>query len=186
MRAVIVQMPEHWAEERRMSGADRRDEVWDGVLHVPPEPAMEHLLLKGRLVEVLGPLARRLGFECVPQGTVMDPHRGWKNYRTPDLAIFAREHMTKRAIEGQPEVVVEILCPDDESRDKFPFYASRGVAEIWLIDPTTRLLELYVLRGNSYITTVDQPVRSPRMNLRFTTVAGPKLRIDRDDGSAEI
>ncbi|HEV7554547.1 MAG TPA: Uma2 family endonuclease [Kofleriaceae bacterium] len=186
MRAVIVQMPEHWVEERRMTGADRRDEVWDGVLHVPPEPTMEHQLLESRLVEVLGPIARRLGLECVSQGTVMDPGRGWKDYRKPDLAIFARDQMTKRAIEGAPEVVVEILSPNDESRDKFPFYASRGVGEIWLIDPTKRVFELYMLRGSTYVTTVEDPVRSPRMNIRFTTIAGPKLRIEWDDGSAEI
>lgn len=184
MRAVIAEMPEHWAEERKRTGADKRDEVWDGVLHVPPEPTMYHQLLESRLVEVLGPLARQRGLECASQASVMDPERGWKNYRKPDLAVFSRDHMTKRAIEGCAEIVVEILSPNDESRDKFSFYAARRVGEVWLIDPETREIEIFVLRGNAYFATLGR--RSPRLDLEFTIVDGPKLRIDWDGGAAEI
>ena len=42
MRAVILDMPVHWLAERKRSGADRFDEMWDGVLHMPPSPSGRH------------------------------------------------------------------------------------------------------------------------------------------------
>jgi len=184
MRAVIVAMPEHWVEERRRTGADKRDEVWDGVLHVPPEPSVEHQRVEGRLLEVLAPLARQRGWECLAETAFIDPTKGWDNYRKPDLVVFSPEHVTKRAVELGAELVVEVLSPHDESRDKFSFYAARGVREVWLIDPVTREIEIYTLRGAAYFGILD--ARSPIFGLRFTTVVGPKLRIEWADGSAEI
>ena len=42
MRAVIAEMPKHWLEERSRSEIGQRDEMWEGVLHMPPMPNRMH------------------------------------------------------------------------------------------------------------------------------------------------
>ena len=38
MKAVIPEVPEYMLWERRRTGADRWDEMWEGVLHMAPAP----------------------------------------------------------------------------------------------------------------------------------------------------
>ena len=52
-----------------------------------------------------------------------------------------------KAIEGAPDLVVEILSPGTRSRDrgkKLQRYAAAGVLHYWIVDPRTRALEAYV------------------------------------------
>ena len=45
-----------------------------------------------------------------------------------NFSIARPEHVSKRGLESA-EVVVEILSPHDEARDKFGFYAHANVRE---------------------------------------------------------
>ena len=36
MKALMAEVPSDLVETRRRIGADRWDEIWDGVLHMPP------------------------------------------------------------------------------------------------------------------------------------------------------
>jgi len=36
MKAVIAEVPEDILQQRKRTGADRWDEVWEGVLHMAP------------------------------------------------------------------------------------------------------------------------------------------------------
>src|SRR5438034_11795325 len=42
MRAVVVNMPRRWLEEHKNSEAAQWDEMWNGVLHMPPIPNRVH------------------------------------------------------------------------------------------------------------------------------------------------
>ena len=42
MKVVIPEAPSHLLEWRARTGADRWDEMWEGVLHMPPMPNREH------------------------------------------------------------------------------------------------------------------------------------------------
>ena len=86
-------------------------------------------------------------------------------------------------------LAIEVLSPNDESRDKFGFYAARGVAEVWLVEPNTRALEVYVLRGSQYFISLpdaNHVVHAPALDLQLAVVAGPKLRVTWAGGSAEL
>ena len=49
MKAVMpVALPDVMAW-RKQIGADRWDEMWDGVLHMPPPPILDHQDLEGTL-----------------------------------------------------------------------------------------------------------------------------------------
>jgi Uma2 family endonuclease len=189
MRAVIVHPPEHMLAERSRLGHDIRDEVWDGVLHMVPQPTYDHQLLESALIRVLWPLANATGLEVVPELGLFDPVKGETSYRVPDVLVVDPAHATRRGVEGRAEIVIEILSPNDESREKLPFYAAHGTQEVWLLDPDRRAVEVYVLRGQTYYAIAPEPdggVRAPRLGLVLRTVARPKLRLEWADGSAEI
>ena len=189
MRALVLEPDPRWIEERRRLGLDQRDEVWDGVLHVVPPATSFHQRLEFQLARVLAPIAERLGLEILPQAGVFDPARGEADYRVPDVIVEQPDRISERGIEGRCELVIEILSPHDESRDKFPFYARLGVQEIWLADPHAREIEVYVLRGATYFAVAPNragAIDAPRLALTLEVIAGPRLRITWDAGTAEI
>ena len=74
----------------------------------------------------------------------------------PDLVFVARARadvVTERAVEGTPDLIVEILSPSTARRDrvaKLNAYARRGVPRYWLVDPAARTLEAFELVEGSY------------------------------------
>lgn len=74
----------------------------------------------------------------------------------PDLVFVASERMdivTERAIEGVPDLVVEVLSPSNwlyDRRLKFALYAEIGVREYWIVDPDGRTVEVFSLQDGDY------------------------------------
>lgn len=179
MRAVMLEVPEWFLEDRRRKGQDKRDEVWAGVLHMVPPPSSHHNSLARDLLYVLRQLGTRRGLVELYETGVFDPVAGESNYRVPDLVLVAPEQISKRGIEGVATLVVEVLSPNDESRDKLPFYARVGVREVWLIDPTARVVEIYAPRGDTMVLVAPANGlhRSPQLGVELVTLAGPRLSI---------
>jgi len=74
----------------------------------------------------------------------------------PDLIVIAntRRHIvTARAIEGVPNVIVEILSPSSMDRDTYikrKLYERCGVDEYWIVDPEYGSLEVWRHDGQRY------------------------------------
>lgn len=144
---------EQFRRDRAASGADKYDEVWDGVLVVMPLPNDEHQEIVAGLVVLMaalfGPPSRNPN-RCRPGINLSDRVEGWtSNYREPNYAVYlkdnpAENHGTHWV--GGPDFLVEILSPDDVSRDKLPFYAEVGTKEVLIIDRDPWRLELYQLK----------------------------------------
>jgi Uma2 family endonuclease len=154
MKAVIPSVPQHVLDERKLTGADRWDEMWEGVLHMGPTASPEHQSLEGAIEFWLrARWAQRRRARIYHQVNLATPG-GWpKNYRIPDICIFlpqTRAVLIGDRFEGPPEVVVEIRSPDDESLEKLGFYAALGVPEVWIIDRDTKVPEIHVLTGGVY------------------------------------
>ena len=140
--------------ERAASGADRYDEVWENVYMMAPMPNHEHQLLVGRFTRVLDEVVTdaELG-EVVPGVNVSDRVSGWgTNYRVPDVAVFLK---TTRAVNhdqfwfGGPDFVVEIVSPQDQTREKLEFYGAIGTRELLVVDRDPWQLEMYRHDGHS-------------------------------------
>jgi Uma2 family endonuclease len=127
---------------------------------------------------VLVRISKRLGAEVLYETGLFDPQRGLKNYRVPDLVVIDPASVSKRGVEGKPTLVVEVLSPNDESRDKLPFYGAMGVREVWLIDPNSHTVEVFTLRAGKLTTLKPRGgmLRSPALGVELETVKG-KLRI---------
>jgi len=181
MRAVVLEMPPQWIEERRRLGHDIRDEVWDGVLHMVPQPGLIHQLLAGDLERAIYPRVIAAGFLVARELSVYATPDD-SNYRVPDLVVFDRANTSQRGVEQRAAIVIEILSPKDESRDKLPFYASCSIREVWLIDPLTRSFEVLSIDDGYETVRSDSAV----LGVKLSTVDGPKLRVEWSDGAAVI
>src|SRR5690242_2792786 len=117
--------------ERRASGGDRYDEVWDGVYVMPPLADDEHQRIAGRLHSILDIVIGMPGLgEVRPGVNVSDRVRGWKsNYRCPDVAVRlngGKARILRKHWCGGPDFAVEVVSRADQSRKKLEFYAGIG------------------------------------------------------------
>ncbi|MDQ3485414.1 MAG: Uma2 family endonuclease [Actinomycetota bacterium] len=131
-------------ERRRALGQDRYDEVWNGVYVMAPFAHSNHGLLKSRLLYALEPRARRVGLLAGDSFNLGEPD----DFRVPDAGYH-------RAVPGTLYVstaalVLEVLSPDDETFEKFDFYAAHGVDELLVADPDTRTVRCWHLTDGAY------------------------------------
>ena len=176
-------------------GIDRWDELWEGVLHMPPAPSREHQRVGTKLVGFLEARLAARGTEVQYETEVHRVGSGDRDYRVPDLVFFHRAQagvvLTARGIEGAPAAVLEIRSPEDETYEKLDFYASLGVTEVMVVDPLTRRAEVYRLAGTRYVAVSDDDggwVHAASIGVRFSTVPGdkPLLRVECDGATRDI
>ncbi|MEX0716094.1 MAG: Uma2 family endonuclease [Planctomycetaceae bacterium] len=177
--------------ERRRTGADRYDEVWDGVYVMSPMADNEHQELVNGLSTVMTVVVAWPGRGKVfPGVNISDRDSDWKkNYRCPDVVVFLND--TKAVNRGShwyggPDLAVEIVSPSDRSRKKLVFYAKIGTRELLIVDRHPWALELYRLDDGELklvaTSTVDDGavLRSDVVPLSFRLVAGderPRIEI---------
>jgi Uma2 family endonuclease len=130
-------------------------EILDGELYVSPSPVPRHQGVSRNLLLILGSFVagRRLGtIFNAPIDMILAP----TTIAQPDLLFIraGRESIvTDRAVEGPPDLVVEILSPSSSRKDrttKAGLYARYGIAHYWILDPNERTIEIYELDGSCY------------------------------------
>jgi hypothetical protein len=146
---------------RHALGLDRYDEVWEGEYHMTPGPSGPHAVLDHALALFLGPRAKTAGLVGTSAFNLGLPN----DYRVPDGG-YHRELPTGTWV-PTAAVVVEIVSADDETYEKFGFYARRA-EELIVVDPTKRTVECYVSDGQNLVTSDRStmlgvlPRKSPR------------------------
>ena len=135
-------------ERRRRSGADRHDEVWEGVLHMIPPPSVEHERLLIKLGGLLSPLADAAGLE-ITGGIGIGANAD--DYRVPDLTLLRPGYQPQW--NPTAALIVEIVSPNDKSWEKLPFYAAHDVDELLIVDPTKRTVDWLARAGDRYEST---------------------------------
>ena len=152
MAAIVLDrnLVKRLIRRRRTTGADRYDEVWDGVYVMSPEANNEHQYLGFKLTMAFHLAIEGLaGVIAYPGVNVSDRSDDWrKNYRCPDVAVFlpgnpAKDMKTHWYL--GPDFAVEVISPGDRSRKKLDFYANVGVRELLLVGRKPWSLELYRL-----------------------------------------
>ncbi|HEX8849448.1 MAG TPA: Uma2 family endonuclease [Gemmatimonadaceae bacterium] len=124
----------------------QRHEIIDGVHYVTPSPATPHQFVVSR---ILFELTR--WFEKHPVGWALispsDIELGEDTIVQPDVLVLARTGNRpprdwKTA--GLPILAIEVLSPSTRSRDRIikrPRYQRAGIAEYWIVDFESRLVE---------------------------------------------
>lgn len=134
---------EAWCDE------DVNAEWIDGQIVLIPPATYDHADLAGWLACVLGGFVEHHDLGAVVNGGFMVrlPCRR----RVPDLLYVSkrRAHLFRPMFfDGAPDLVVEIVSPDSQSRDyrdKYAEYERAGVREYWIADPTSARIEGYGL-----------------------------------------
>jgi Uma2 family endonuclease len=132
----------------RLPDDGRRYEIIDGELEVSPAPAPKHQRVSGNLLVLLHAHVNEHGLGSVyhaPIAVIL----ARDSVVEPDLVFVATGRtsiITERAIEGPPDLAVEILSPWSDQRDRFTkaeLYARYGVRHYWIVDPAAHTLEMY-------------------------------------------
>ncbi|MBO0767686.1 MAG: Uma2 family endonuclease [Solirubrobacterales bacterium] len=139
-------------ERRRQIGLDKHDEVWEGVLHLGPAPLRRHARLQMQVIARLEPAALAAGLEPVMEFNLGEPD----DFRIPDGGLL--EPGPDALYLSTAALVAEVLSPNDETRQKLPFYAAHGVQEIVIVDPETHTVEWLRLSSGSYQPTAHSTV----------------------------
>jgi Uma2 family endonuclease len=197
MKAVMTEMPKHWLAERRNSEAAQWDEMWEGVLHMPPMPNRFHQRFARDLLIYLQarwakPRAGEVHQE-VNLTTPADEDHWTLNYRIPDLVLLPKDRFHIDKVEymvGAPLVVIEVHSPKDETYEKLPFYAGLSVPEVWVFERDTRAPEVRTLVDDKYQLLAADPdgwLRSPAAGVEFRQTRPGKVwvRIAGDDATSE-
>lgn len=132
-----------------------RYEVLDGELAVTPAPTLTHQAVSRNLAYVLQTHILKTRAGAIYYAPV-DVLMASTSIAQPDLVFVAAERqaiLTERAIEGAPDLMVEILSPSTARRDrvtKAALYARFGVRFYWIVDPAARTFEEYALSQDGY------------------------------------
>ena len=157
-----------------------RYEVIDGVLYMTPPPIWAHQRGLNKLnIRVANHVYDHDLGEIVtaPVGVVLDEENGVQ----PDLVYVSRERLgiiSERGIEGPPDLVVEVLSPSTQARDrgvKMRRYAKAGIPHYWIAVPRDRKLEAYALAVGGYELT---GIYGPGDVFRPTLFLGLEIPID--------
>jgi Uma2 family endonuclease len=139
----------------------KRHEIIDGDHYVTPVPETNHQrvsrLIQFQLMQQIE--MRGLG-EIYNAPT--DLQFSDVDIVQPDLIVVLKRHrqiITPKKIKGVPDLVVEIVSPFSEDRDrglKRELYQRSGVPEYWLVDAGEHAVEQYVLEGGAYILAAKE------------------------------
>jgi hypothetical protein len=134
-------------ERRRSWGADKFDEVWEGVYHAatPLATTGEMAWVREEVRKALEPLARQAGLRTLGRFGIGE----WdSDYRVPDGGLHRGpgwDVCTPTAM-----LVIGVVYPGDETWQKLPFYAAHDVDEVLIVDPSERTVHWLGLTEGTY------------------------------------
>ena len=178
MEAVAIDTTKTWTvEEYLQLDENPNQQLINGNLIMSPSPSLFHQQILKNLFTVIDTLSKKSGDRTyfAPLDVFLDDH----NVPQPDLVYVKQENknkLSKRGVEGAPDLVVEIVSPSSSSIDRYEkkeLYQKHKVKEFWIIDPGNLTLEIFQLVKYEYVLAqhlvADGKIKSPLL---------PKLAVD--------
>ncbi len=137
---------------------DERWEIIEGeVYNMSPAPTIKHQTISGNFYYNLkhsysnkGEKKNKCRIFEAPTDVVFDD----LNVVQPDIFIVCdKNKITEKNIQGAPELVIEIISPSTElkdKREKFYLYEKFGVKEYIIVYPEREYIERYILKRGKY------------------------------------
>ena len=140
---------------------DERYELLNGELVMPPAPLTGHQMISMALASRLYLYVDEKGLGTVVAAPI-DVVLSDTDVVQPDVLFVSSQRsqiVTRENVRGAPDLVVEILSPATEERDrtvKLGLYAQHGVIEYWMVDPDAKTVSVPVagggrVRGRRYL-----------------------------------
>lgn len=170
-KPVVKEQPATYDDYARLPDDGKRYELANGVLELmSPAPTPKHQAISSQIQNLLMNSCQQ---EYIIFDSPIDLILSKTEVRQPDLIMIHRSNLeiiTRRGIEGIPDLVAEILSPHSVKRDKqkkLRVYAAYGIPEYWIVDPAHESLEQYVLGDGKYellnVFDREEPVSSERL-----------------------
>ena len=134
---------------------DERYELIQGELVMTPSPVPKHQRISRKIEFVIEKFVTEndLGeIFYAPCDVYLDN----ENVVQPDILFISKERLNiigEKNIQGAPDLVIEIISESTAYRDlvqKKKLYGKFGVKEYWIAIPGEELVEIYVLKDNTY------------------------------------
>jgi hypothetical protein len=191
MKGIFLDVPEYVLQWRRETGADRFDEMWEGVMHMNLPPSAEHQEFVWSIETWLRTNWMKAGRKVLHQFAVSAIENWMESFRVPDVILIkpGQASMIKGShFHGPPAVVVEVRGPGDESLEKLDFYAALGVPNVWIVETATKAAAMYQITGGSYERQTANDTgwlasESVGIELRHESNDKLGIRLVGDDGS---
>ena len=147
----------HWTYDSYAALPDdgKRYEILDGVLYMAPAPNDVHQEIVALIIFYLIPyvkLAGRGRVLAAPIDVVLESG----SVVQPDVLVLLEEGATRQKPAQTirpPDLAIEVVSPGTARHDrlrKYNAYARAGVKEYWIVEPTRRTVEVFVLEDEEY------------------------------------
>lgn len=135
---------------------EKRYEIIEGkLIDMTPAPSIQHQIFSGNLIFAFMSHLHKHSVGRLLEAPV-DVKLDEKNVVQPDLVVVLNNNqdiIKEQAIEGTPDLVVEIISPStivNDRNKKSELYAKFGITEYWIIDPPHQSIEVYNLINGKY------------------------------------
>ncbi len=137
---------------------NKQYELLDGELIMVPAPSTYHQKISGQIYFIIKLFVEKTGSGLVfysPIDVVLEGQEGCDVVQ-PDIIFISKNRLDiikEEEIRGAPDLVIEILSPATEKKDRFykkSLYARHGVKEYWIVDPEKKTIELYTLTEEGF------------------------------------
>ena len=171
---------------RQETGADRDDEVWEGLYVMSPLATPEHQRIAFELSAILIEVVTRKKLGIVyGSSNVTDQEFDWTHhYRCRDVVMVLKESAHRYrdigpTLLGGPDFLIEVRSPEDKTFEKLDFYASIGVRELLVVDRDTKALRLFRLNAGRLLerSSTDGWFASEVVPLRFLTTSDQEVEV---------
>lgn len=127
----------------------QRAELIDGKIYMMAPPVRIHQKLITELVSILHRHIKNNNGNCevYPAPFAVFLNEDDRNYVEPDISVICDgSKLDDRGCNGAPDLVIEIISPSTQQMDygiKLFKYRTAGVREYWIINPATRIVNVY-------------------------------------------
>ena len=158
-----------------------RYQLIEGDFVMAPSPRGQHQTIAGQIFRLLCDRVEEMDAGLVmfaPFDVYFDDHNVYQS----DVLFIAKARLDdvyqEDGVHGAPDLVVEVLSPGTARLDKDAkrrVYARSGVAEMWLVDPELRAVQIYRFQENA-----ERPVAYLELGDTLTTPLLPGLAVNLD------
>lgn len=130
------------------------EELIDGnVILMSPRPTVNHNFVSGNIYRIFSNYLH--GKSCVPFADGTDLYLTDTDRFIPDgMIVCDRDKIQMDGVHGAPDLVIEVLSPSTARYDrghKKDIYERCGVREYWIVSPTDKSVEQYILENGRFI-----------------------------------
>jgi Uma2 family endonuclease len=140
---------------------DKRRELINGFIHLMSGPMRRHGRVSMKLIRRIDSFIEKKKGKCEVYHAPFDvrlPLHGSKDddkiydVVQPDICVICDlEKLDDKGCLGAPDLIVEILSPSTLKYDwnyKFNLYEAAGVREYWIVDPKTKIANVFLLQSD--------------------------------------